>query len=116
MRRIATRVASAVGAAMILAGSPVGARAQQPAARPRAEAQWRGRRAAARQMARWQMAHPRLALAWRRGYARGYVAARHPMLAARWRQAHYGRVARGRLYGRFLERRRRGRMGGRWSI
>jgi len=118
VRRITSRIGSAIGAAMILAGAfPAASRAQQPAAQPRAEAQWLGRRASARQMLRWRIAHPRMArLAWRRGYARGYVAARHPLLAAQWRRASFARAARGRRYGRFWERRRLGRMGARWWL
>ena len=113
---ITSRLRAAIGAAMILAcASPVTARAQRPLppGRARAEAQWLGRRAAARRMGRWQVAaRPRMALAWRSGYTRGWVAARHPMLAARWQRTWYPRAAaRERLYGRYLERRRFPRMG-----
>jgi hypothetical protein len=121
VRHITSRLGAAVGAVMILASaSPPTARAQQPAARPRAAAQWLGRRAAAPQMLRWRMVHRPMATAWRRGYARGWMAGRHPMRAATWRGAYGRRYARGfaraRLYSRFWERQRLGRMGTRWSL
>jgi len=118
VRRITSRIGSAIGAAMILAcAAPAAARAQQPVPQPRAAAQWLGRRAAARQMLRWRMARPRMALGWRRGYARGWAAAaRHPFLAARWQRGYTARVARARMYGRFWERRRLARMGARWWL
>ena len=117
MRGITSRMASAIGAAMILAAaSPAAARAQRPAPRARVEAQWMGRRAAARPLVRWRFARPGMAMAWRRGYARGWVVARHPMLAARWQRVYAARAARGRLYGRFWERRRLDRMGARWWL
>ena len=117
MRRITTRIRSAIGAAMILACAlPVGARAQQSAPRSRSAAQWLERRAAARQMLRWRMAHPRMAVVtWRRGSSRGWVAGRYPRAAA-WQRAYARSIARSRLYGRYWERRRVGRMGGRWSL
>jgi hypothetical protein len=100
---------------MILAcASPLVARAQQPAARPRVEAQWMGRRAAARQMLSWRFARARTA--WRRGHARGAFAARRPVLAARWQRASLARAARGRMFGRFWDRQRVGRMGRRWWL
>jgi len=117
VRRITSRLASAIGAAMILAASPVGARAQQPVPRPRAEAQWMGRRAAARTMVRWRISHPRMAVAWRRGYARGFAIGRYPFRSMAWRGAYGRGFARTRLYGRFWERRRLGRMGARrWEL
>ena len=116
MRGITSRIRSAIGAAMILACAfPVGARAQQSAPRPRSEAQWPERRAAARQMLRWSLAHPRMAaLTWRRGNARGWVAGRYPPAA--WRHAYGRSFTRSRLHGRYWDRRRLGRMGGRWSL
>ena len=121
MGQITSRIRAAIGAAMlVVCAMPVTARAQRPVPRGRAgvEAQWLGRRAAARRMVRWQVAaRPRMAMAWRMGYSRGWVAARHPMLAARWQRARYPRAAaRERLYGRYLERRRFPRMGRRWSL
>jgi hypothetical protein len=117
VKRVTSRIRSAIGAAMILAcASPVGAQAQQPAARPRSEAQWLERRAAARQMLRWRMAHPRMAaVTWRRGYSRGWVAGRYPRAAA-WQRSYARSIARSRVYGRYWDRRRFGRMGGRWSL
>ena len=100
---------------MILACAlPLTARAQQPAARPRVEAQWMGRRAAARQLPRWRFA--RAPMGWGRGYARGSFAARRPAFAARWQRAYLVRAARGRMYGRFWDRQRMGRMGRRWWL
>jgi hypothetical protein len=99
---------------IIACGSPLTARAQQPAQRPRIEAQWMGRRAAARQLLRWR--YGRAGVAWRSGYVRGYAAARHPFLAARWQRAYTARAMRGRLYGRFWDRQRLGRMGRRWWL
>jgi hypothetical protein len=121
VRHITSRLGAAIGAAVILASAaPATAGAQQPTPRPRAEAQWLTRRGAARQMARWRVVHRPMATAWRRGYARGWMAARRPMRAAAWRGAYGLRHARGfvraRMYGRFWERQRLGRMGARWSL
>jgi hypothetical protein len=117
VRRITSRFASAIGAAMILAASPMGARAQQPVPQPRAEAQWMGRRAAARTMVRWRISHRRMAVAWRRGYARGFAVGRYPLRSMAWRGVSGRGFARTRLYGRFWEGRRLGRRSGRrWEL
>jgi hypothetical protein len=42
---------------------------------------------------------------------------RFPLRAGAWGQAYYSRSSvRARMYGQFWDRRRLGRMGGRWSI
>jgi hypothetical protein len=116
-----SRIRAALGAAMVIAiASPVAAHAQRPAARVRVEAQWLERRGATRQWLRWRVARrPLAAVAWRRGYARGFAMGRFPLRAGTWGQAYYSRSrgsVRARMYGRFWDRRRVGRMGGRWSI
>ena len=118
MRCIVSRIRAAFGAAMVVAlASPVAAHAQRPATQARVEAQWLERRGATRQWARWRMARrPLAAVAWRRGYARGFAMGRYPVRAAVWRRAYGRSLARGRLYGRFWERQRLGRMGARWSL
>ena len=119
MRHLTSRIRAAIGAAMVLAcASPATGRAQQPLpVRARAEAQWLGRRAAARRMMGWRMARPRAAFAWGARFRRGWMAAPRPMLASRWQRAWHPRVAaRERLYGRYLERRRFTRIGRRWSL
>ena len=70
-----------------------------------------GRRAAARQLLRWRFARARMAS--RGAYARGYLVAGHPL---RWQRAYLARATRGRLYGRFWNRQRLGRMGRRWWL
>jgi hypothetical protein len=112
-----SRIRAALGAAMVIAiASPVAAHAQRPAARVRVEAQWLERRGATRQWLRWRMARrPLAAVEWRRGYARGYAMGRLPLRANGWGQAYYSRGSvRARMYGRFWDRRRLGRMGRRW--
>jgi hypothetical protein len=118
VRHITSRIRAAIGAAMIVAfASPVAAHAQRPAARVRVEAQWLEGRGASRPLMRWRMVHRRMAVAaWHRGYARGFTMGRYPVRASIWRRAYGQGFARGRLYGRFWERQRLGRMGGRWSL
>jgi len=119
VRRIVSRIRAALGAAMIVAlASPAAAHAQRPAARVRVEAQWLERRGATRQWLRWRMARrPLAAVAWRRGYAPGFAMGRFPLRGASRGQAAYSRGSvRARMYGRYWDRRRIGRMGGRWSL
>ncbi len=114
-----SRIRAAIGAAMVIGiAMPAAAHAQRPAARARVEAQWLERRGATRQWLRGRMARrPLAAVAWRRGYARGFAMGWFPLRANGWGQAYYGRGSvRARMYGRFWDRRRVGRMGGRWSL
>ena len=117
MRHITSRIRAAIGAAMIVAfASPVAAQNPRPRAEARVEARWMDGRGAGRLIG-WRMARARMAgVAWHRGYARGFAAGRHPFRAMAWRGASCRGFARARLYGRFWERRRLGRMGGRWAI
>lgn len=118
MRHITSRIRAAIGAAMIVAfASPAAAHAQRTPARIRVEAQWLEGLGADRQLMHWQMAHRRMAVAaWHRGYARGFAMGRHPLRAVSWQRVYGRGFNRGRLYGRFWERQRMGRMGGRWSL
>ena len=116
MRQITSRIRAAIGAAMVLAfASPAAAHAQRAPARIRVEAQWLEGRGGGRQLLRWRMAHRRMVVAsWHRGYARGFAIGRYPARASAWQQSYGRSLARGRLYGRYWERQRLGRMGGRW--
>ena len=118
MRHITSRIRAAIGAAMIVAcASPAAAHAQRAPARVRVEAQWLDGRGAGRQMMHRRMVHRRMAVAaWHRGYARGFALGRYPARASAWRWSYGQGLGRGRLYGRFWERQRIGRMRGRWSL
>ncbi len=100
MRHLTTKIRAAVGAAMIVAfASPAAAqRPQAPVQTARFEAQWLENRGPGRQMVRWRVARGRMAaVAWRRGYARGYMAGRFGYRAAFARRPYAGGwVMRGR--------------------
>jgi hypothetical protein len=118
VRGITSRIRAALGAAMIVAfAAPVAAHAQRPPARVRVEAQWLEGRGAGRQIMYRRMVHRRMAAAaWHRGYARGFALGRCPVRSSVWRWSNGRGLARGRLYGRFWERQRIGRMRGRRSL
>ncbi len=78
MRQVTSRVRAAIGAAaVIVCAVPATARAQQAPNQARVEARWFDGRGPARPLIRWRMARARTAaVAWRMGYARGFVAGR----------------------------------------